>query len=50
MRNFDYANYGEICIFAGMPAVCKKQHVQRIFSYDEEAALDKVYNYIRYKL
>ena len=50
MRNIDYAKYGENCIFAGMPAVCKKQQVKRIFSYDEEAVLDKVYNYRKYKL
>lgn len=50
MTNKDYTKYGENCIFAGMPAVCKKQQVQRIFSYDEEAVLDKVYNYRKYKL
>lgn len=37
-------------MFAGIPAKCRLQGVDRIYSYKEEAIYDQQFNYIRYKL
>lgn len=48
--NKDYTKYGEKCLYAGQPAICKVTNIDRIFNYQEEEMFDKKYNYIRYKL
>lgn len=50
LLNKDYSKYGQECLFAGIPAQCKKSGVCRIFNSNEEDIYDKKYNYIRYKL
>ncbi len=50
MTNKDYSEYGENCMYAGIPAKCKRTNVTRLFSSEEEKIYDLKYKYIRYKL
>lgn len=50
MTNKDFSEYGECCLFAGMPAICKVKEVKRVFDSSEEKLLDKEFGYIRFKL
>ena len=50
MTNKDYSEYGEKCMYAGIPAKCKKMNITRLFSSEEEKIYDSKFNYIRYKL
>ena len=48
--NKDFSNFGENCLFAGLPAECKRRNYCRIYDYNIEKEIDKKYNYVRYKL
>ena len=50
MTNKDYSAYGENCLFVGVPAICKKCNVNRIWGNENERKYDENYGYIRYKL
>ena len=50
MTNKDYSSCGENCLYAGIPAVCKKTNISRIWTVKEEEVWDAKYGYIRYKL
>lgn len=41
---------GNYCLFAGSPTKCKATGVKRIFSTEEEAKYDKIFDYPRFKL
>lgn len=41
----DLSEYGERCLFAGVPVQCKKQGVERVFSNEEERELNDKYGY-----
>lgn len=50
LLNKDYTIDGESCLFAGIPAVCKKKNITRIYSYSEESKYDEIFKYKRYRL
>ena len=45
-----FSEYGEGCMFVGIPAVCKTNEIKRIFDSNKERSLDKEFEYIRFKL
>lgn len=45
--NKDLSLYGEHCLFAGCPALLKKQNVSRVYDLEKEKELDMRFNYSR---